>query len=153
MEDIDKNRYIADIFRVLSVDTRVHIIRLLATDGPLCVGALAKRLQVSPGAVSQHLRVMRDKGLVQDERRGYYIHYHLARALEEELQQLVINLFAADESNSGSGKCPRSKKSLNATAMIQSSTGLSETSEITASLQNAVSPIISIAICNASTYN
>ena len=65
----------ARLFQALSVDKRVRIVQLLA-EGPLCVGELAERLGISPGAVSQHLRVLRDAGLVRAERRGYFIHYH-----------------------------------------------------------------------------
>ena len=39
--------------------------------------SLAKRLGVSPPAVSQHLRILRDAGLVTPEKRGYYVHYRL----------------------------------------------------------------------------
>jgi DNA-binding transcriptional ArsR family regulator len=64
------------IAKVLSVGTRIDILRLLKGRA-LCVGALAARLDVTQGAVSQHLRVMRDAGLVVDERKGYYVHYRL----------------------------------------------------------------------------
>ena len=67
----------------LSVDTRVRLLRLLGEQS-LCVGALAKRLGVTPGAVSQHLRVLREAGLVIPEKRGYYVHYQVDRqALED----------------------------------------------------------------------
>jgi DNA-binding transcriptional ArsR family regulator len=39
-------------------------------DGPLSVGDVAARLPVSRPAVSQHLRVLKDAGLVSDERAG-----------------------------------------------------------------------------------
>jgi DNA-binding transcriptional ArsR family regulator len=39
-------------------------------DGPLSVGDLAARLPVSRPAVSQHLRVLKQAGLVSDERAG-----------------------------------------------------------------------------------
>jgi DNA-binding transcriptional ArsR family regulator len=64
------------VFRVLGVGTRVRIVQLLR-DRALCVNALAARLGVTQGAVSQHLRVMRDADLVLDERRGYRVHYRL----------------------------------------------------------------------------
>ena len=67
---------LARIFKVLSVPTRVRIIQLLK-GRVLCVGALSARLKVTQGAVSQHLRVLRDAGLVVDEKRGYYVHYRL----------------------------------------------------------------------------
>lgn len=67
---------LARIFKVLGVPTRVKILRHLK-GGPRCVGALAAGLDVTQGAVSQHLRILRDAGLVTPERRGYYIHYRL----------------------------------------------------------------------------
>ncbi|MBN1844923.1 MAG: winged helix-turn-helix transcriptional regulator, partial [Sedimentisphaerales bacterium] len=60
--------------KVLSVGTRLRIIQLL-NGRALCVNALAQRLGVSQSAVSQHLRVLRDAGLVIDEKRGYFVHY------------------------------------------------------------------------------
>lgn len=64
------------MLKVLSVETRLRIVQLLRGRA-LCVNALAARLDVTQGAVSQHLRVMRDAGLVIDEKRGYYVHYRL----------------------------------------------------------------------------
>lgn len=62
--------------RILSVATRVRIVQLLK-GGALCVGVLSARLDITQGAVSQHLRVMRDVGLLVAERRGCFIHYRL----------------------------------------------------------------------------
>ena len=64
------------IFTALSVDTRIRIV-LLLRERCLCVNALAARLGVTPAAVSQHLRVLRDAGLLIAERRGCYVHYRL----------------------------------------------------------------------------
>ncbi len=72
----DNVRELSRIFKVLSVDTRVRIIQSLKS-GPLCVNALARRLDITPAAVSQHLRILRDAGIVSDEKRGYYVHYSL----------------------------------------------------------------------------
>ena len=66
----------ARLMRVLAVGTRVRIVELLKGRA-LCVNALAARLDVTQGAVSQHLRIMRDAGLVIAEKRGYYVHYRL----------------------------------------------------------------------------
>jgi len=67
---------LAQWFKVLSVGTRVGIVQLVK-DRALCVNALAKRLNVTQSAVSQHLRVLRQAGLVSDEKHGYYVHYRL----------------------------------------------------------------------------
>ncbi len=66
----------AYIFKVLAVPTRVRLLQILKS-GSLCVNALARELDVSPAAVSQHLRVLRDSGLVRGRKRGYYVHYEL----------------------------------------------------------------------------
>jgi len=70
----------ARLFAVLSDPTRLALVRLLSRQDetkPLCVGALARRLGVSQPAVSQHLRVLKDVGLVRGERRGPRVHYFL----------------------------------------------------------------------------
>lgn len=66
----------ARILKVLSVEARLKILNLLKKH-PMCVNAIACRLGISQGAVSQHLRIMRDAGLLVDEKQGYYVHYRL----------------------------------------------------------------------------
>ena len=73
---MDDTKKLARMLKVLSSDTRVRIIQLLKGE-TLCVNALAARLDVTQGAVSQHLRVMRDAGLVVDKKHGYFVHYCL----------------------------------------------------------------------------
>uniref|UniRef100_UPI0013D788E8 ArsR family transcriptional regulator n=1 Tax=Fodinicola feengrottensis TaxID=435914 RepID=UPI0013D788E8 len=42
----------------------------MALAGPTSTGDLARRLEVTPAAVSQHLGVLRGAGLVTTDRRG-----------------------------------------------------------------------------------
>jgi DNA-binding transcriptional ArsR family regulator len=78
----------ARIFQALSTPTRVRLLCLLK-DQPLSVSEIARQLEVTQGAVSQHLRILRDADLVQAERRGYQVHYHvLASALDQCRQAL-----------------------------------------------------------------
>lgn len=73
-----------DIFKALSVETRVKIIEILKTKGPLGAKKIAEMIGVTPAAVSQHLKMLRHVGLVRSERRGYWIPYELdAEALED----------------------------------------------------------------------
>lgn len=83
------------ILKVLSVETRIRIVYLLK-ERSLCVNALAANLLISQGAVSQHLRVMRDAGLVLAEKRGYYVHYRLNKTTFDEWRQLIDKLFDPD---------------------------------------------------------
>ena len=68
----------AAVFAAFSDPTRLRLVKLLAhqdTQGALCVNALAEILGVSQSAVSQHLRILKNLGLVNGERQGYRIHY------------------------------------------------------------------------------
>ena len=56
--------------------TRRAIFELLS-EGPSSVGELAELVPVSRPAVSQHLKVMKEAGLVLDERDGTRRIYHL----------------------------------------------------------------------------
>ena len=100
--------HLVRILKVLSVGTRVQIVQLLKGRA-LCVGALCARLDVTQGAVSQHLRVMRDAGLVIDEKRGYFVHYHLnEEALatwREEIDRLLDPKRGACTDRKGTAKC------------------------------------------------
>ncbi len=64
-----------ELFRVLGVPTRVKIIELLKSRGPLGVKNIAEVICITPAAVSQHLKVLRQAGLVRSERQGYWIPY------------------------------------------------------------------------------
>jgi ArsR family transcriptional regulator len=66
----------ARIFKVLSVGTRVRMIDLLKRRS-LCVNALARALDITPAAISQHLRVLRDADIVIADKRGYFVHYRI----------------------------------------------------------------------------
>ncbi len=68
----------APTYRALADDTRRNIIRLLLGHS-YCVSELARALEVSESAVSQHLKVLKDAGLLTGERRGYYMHYDIDR--------------------------------------------------------------------------
>ncbi|HDL19098.1 MAG TPA: transcriptional regulator [Bacteroidetes bacterium] len=66
-----------DIFKVLGVETRVRIIEHLKTKGPLGTNEIAKLVGITPAAVSQHLKILKQIGLVRSERKGYWIPYSL----------------------------------------------------------------------------
>ena len=65
----------AEIFKVLSVDTRVNIIELLKANGPLGVKDISEKLGLTPPAISQHLKILKQAGMVRSERKGYWIPY------------------------------------------------------------------------------
>jgi DNA-binding transcriptional ArsR family regulator len=76
------------MFEALGDPTRRAVFELLA-DGPHPVGELARRLPVSRPAVSQHLRVLRDAGLVADHPEGTRRVYSVNPDALEELRGYV----------------------------------------------------------------
>ena len=98
----------ARLLKVLSVESRVRILHLLKGRA-LCVNALAARLGVTQGAVSQHLRVMRNAGLVIDEKRGYFVHYRLNEktlaAWREEINKLLDPAVGTRADEKGAARC------------------------------------------------
>jgi len=94
MTDIEE---IARIFNILSVRARLRILELVK-DRALCVGALASRLGITPGAVSQHLRVLREAGLVTAQRCGYFVHYRLKRDTLSRWQEILKEFWESHDS-------------------------------------------------------
>jgi DNA-binding transcriptional ArsR family regulator len=105
MDEVEK---LAEIFKVLSDPTRLRLILLLKErssgeytececgGGPLCVNALTQKLGVTQSAVSQHLRILRQVGLVRSERRGCYMHYSLDQEDFEKYRDWVLGVMGED---------------------------------------------------------
>jgi len=77
--------------KALSDENRLNIVKLLLKHD-FCVGALARNLKVSKAAVSQHLQILRKADLVKGEKRGYFTHYRVNRALLKETADELVKL-------------------------------------------------------------
>ena len=67
-----------DLFRALADPTRRAVFERLAGEGELSVGDLVAGAGVSQPAVSQHLAVLRQAGLVTERREGRFVRYAAA---------------------------------------------------------------------------
>lgn len=67
--------YLADLLGAVGSVVRLRIVYLLAIHREMCVCDLAEVLGMTVSAVSQHLRKMKDKHLVQTRRDGQTIYY------------------------------------------------------------------------------
>lgn len=80
------------VLKAIADDTRLKIVKLLLQHN-YCVGALARRLELTEAAVSQHIKVLRKAGLLIGEKRGYFMHYDVdreqLRALASEFEKLA----------------------------------------------------------------
>jgi len=75
----------AELFGALASDTRIRILQELGEQA-LCVGMLALRLELTQSAISQHLQVLRNAGLVESDKRGSYVHYSLTEDAAQRCQ-------------------------------------------------------------------
>ena len=67
----------SEVFRILGARRRLAIIRILRHHGPAGANKIAEILGITPAAASQHLKALRQAGLVLAERHGFHIPYSL----------------------------------------------------------------------------
>jgi len=91
----------SEIFKVLAVETRVKIIDLLKSKGPLGAKYIAGKLGITPAAVSQHLKILRQAGLVRNERKGYWIPYSIDEKALEDCRQILTEVCTCGCGGSG----------------------------------------------------
>lgn len=78
-------------FKALGDETRFKIFLLLGKN-QICVGGLAKTLGISESAVSQHLKVLKNAGLITGEKQGYFMHYNVERNVLKEMEGVIGEL-------------------------------------------------------------
>lgn len=66
----ETSEHSAPVFAALGDVTRLRVVTRLCQEGPLSITCLAEGVQVSRQAVSKHLRVLADAGLVKGTRAG-----------------------------------------------------------------------------------
>ncbi|WP_425448261.1 ArsR/SmtB family transcription factor [Dethiothermospora halolimnae] len=81
--------------KALGDETRLKIIILLLNK-KFCVRSLAKKLNISQSAVSQHLKLLRDCNLVQGEKKGYWVHYDVKKQELSNLAKSINKLINLD---------------------------------------------------------
>ncbi|MGW1378227.1 ArsR/SmtB family transcription factor [Streptomyces sp. NPDC002446] len=75
------------VFAALANGTRREVLRLLREDGPQPVRALAGHFAMRRASLSEHLRVLREAGLVSEERAGRQRIYRLEAAALGEVRE------------------------------------------------------------------
>ncbi len=81
--------------RALTDPIRREILTMLK-GGRLSAGEISERFPVSGAAVSRHLSVLKEAGLVRDQREGKYIYYELNTSVLEEVMLWLVELRGED---------------------------------------------------------
>jgi ArsR family transcriptional regulator len=66
---------IAPMFKALGDPVRLRLMSMIAATRETCVCDLTDAFDVSAPTISHHLRVLREAGLVDSERRGTWVYY------------------------------------------------------------------------------
>ncbi len=77
---------LAERFKALADPTRVGIVNRLAGADEVCVCDLVARSALSQPTISHHLRLLREAGLVESERRGTWAYYRLVPQAIDDLR-------------------------------------------------------------------
>lgn len=85
-----------ETLRALADPTRREILNMLKK-GKMPAGDIADHFSITGAAVSRHLSVLREAGLITDEREGKYIFYALNASVLEEILLWVTDLKGGDE--------------------------------------------------------
>ena len=92
----EKLEELAEFFKALSHPVRLKIIGILI-EGKQCVKNLGELLNLSQPSVSQHLSILRAKGIVGWKREGSIICYYI----KDDRVIKLYNLLLKEESNGG----------------------------------------------------
>ena len=85
------NEELSGLCKALAHPVRVQILRILLERRCLC-GDVVNALPLAQSTVSEHLRILKDAGLIQDEADGPRRSYGVNQRLLERLKALIAAL-------------------------------------------------------------
>lgn len=92
----DQSVELARVFKALGDPVRLRLVSLIASHagGEACVCDLTDAFNLTGPTISHHLKVLREAGIIDGERRGTWVYY---RVLPTALQTLSTVLTAPDQ--------------------------------------------------------
>ncbi len=97
----------SEVFKALGDQTRLKIIKLLLAPDKLCVGMIAKKIGISQPAVSQHLKTLKNAGILDANRQGFHVHYNVNHEMIAEYKHYFDKLFNAKAIIEPCTECPK----------------------------------------------
>ena len=87
-----------EAFKALADPTRRKILDLLKTKD-LTAGEIADQFEMSKPSISQHLKILKAADLIEDEKQGQYIYYHLNTTVFQELISWAMSFTKGDDTD------------------------------------------------------
>lgn len=79
----------SELFSLLSDETRLRCLILLLKERELCVCEISQIIGSIQPKISRHLALLRNSGLVSDERRGQWVYYSLSPSLPDWAKRII----------------------------------------------------------------
>ncbi|CAA9197651.1 ArsR/SmtB family transcription factor [Flavobacterium sp. NPDC079362] len=92
----DSFDYLSNGLELVGNNVRLKILFLIYTEKKLCVCDLSDILGMTISAISQHLRKLKDRNLIETERQAQTIFYSLTKE-HEEMLKLIFNMLNKDK--------------------------------------------------------
>ncbi|MYT19231.1 metalloregulator ArsR/SmtB family transcription factor [Streptomyces sp. SID7760] len=95
--DEDQAADLAKVFKALGDPVRLRLLSMIASraGGEVCVCELTPAFELSQPTISHHLKLLRQAGLVDSERRGTWVYYRVLPAALERLAAVLTTPQAA----------------------------------------------------------
>ncbi|CBZ01999.1 winged helix-turn-helix transcriptional regulator [Clostridium botulinum] len=91
--DNDYTRYndMAELLKVLSHPVRICIVKGLLEKGECNVSHMQNCLDMPQSTISQHLQKLKSAGIIEGDRNGLQINYHVCNKKAEQLIKILLN--------------------------------------------------------------
>jgi ArsR family transcriptional regulator len=85
---------LAQVFKALADPVRLRLVSLIGAHqgGEVCVCELTTAFSLTQPTISHHLKVLREAGIIDGERRGTWVYYWLVPAALERMAALLSAL-------------------------------------------------------------
>ncbi len=92
---MQKYKLLSQLFKSMAHPTRLMILNRLREQSPLCVCEILEETALEQSNLSQHLKILRESGLVTSNRVGVNVHYAVADPAVFELMDTAGHLLSA----------------------------------------------------------
>jgi DNA-binding transcriptional ArsR family regulator len=80
-----------NVFKAIADPNRRKILSLLKKHKSLTAGEISEHFDFSKASLSEHLKILRNAGLVYATKKGQYIHYRLNTSIFEDILAWISN--------------------------------------------------------------
>lgn len=90
---------LAKVFKALGDPVRLRLLSMIASraGGEICVCDLTPAFELSQPTISHHLKLLKQAGLIDSERRGTWVYYRLLPAMTDRLAAVLTRPATAAE--------------------------------------------------------